>query len=388
MTELPERTDVLVVGAGATGLALAATLAGAQVDFVVIDKLLEGRNLSRAIGTVPRTLEMLQQLQVADRLSDLGNHAGKATFFSGDRDRRIATVRFGHLATRFPFVLLLPQSVTEKVILTRLEELGGRVHRPYTLTGLSQDDSVVTATVSGADGEVRTIRARYVVGADGARSTVRELIGVDFPGETFRQTFMLFDLYLDPGPPPDEIQMFCSRLGAVTMGALPSGITRLTISIDDPPDAVTPQDVQVLVDERGPAHYRPKVLEVLDSARSRVHHRVAERFRSDRVFLGGDAAHANSPVSGQGMNLGIQDGITLGNILAGALTGSSERLDAYERERRPIAREAVGMTRRMNALATDRGRWTSGFRDTFLPIANLSVVNRRLAFELSGLKTR
>jgi 2-polyprenyl-6-methoxyphenol hydroxylase-like FAD-dependent oxidoreductase len=393
--ELPESTEILIIGAGATGLALAATLAARGRSFAIIDKLPERSNFSRAIGTIPLTLEMLQPLGVAEQLAGMGNRARLARFYSGDRDREFVKVRFDRLSTRFPYVLLMPQHFTETVLETRLRELNGaEVHRPYVLTGIEQDGKGVVATVTGAgpaEGETRTIRADYVVGADGARSTVRELLAVRFPGDTCRQTFMLHDLRLKDGPPNDEIQMFCSRLGAVTMGAIPPGIVRATISVDDPPaspEGPTVAQVQALIDERAPAHYRPEVLEVLHSGRSRVHHRLADRFRVGRVFLAGDAAHSNSPVSGQGMNLGIQDGIILGDLLATSLATGRDLLDDYERRRRPIAKEAIGMTRRMHQISTEAGPVTGGLRDRLFPLANLSVLNRRVAYQLSGLGRR
>jgi 2-polyprenyl-6-methoxyphenol hydroxylase-like FAD-dependent oxidoreductase len=392
--ELPDSTEVLIVGAGAAGLALAVTLAARGRDFTLVDKLPARSTFSRAIGTIPLTLEMLQPLGVAEKLAGMGNHARLARFFSGDRDREFVAVRFDRLTTRFPYVLLMPQHFTERVLEERLRELSGaEVYRPYVLTGLEQDGSGVLAAVTGPgrDGERHRLRAKYVVGADGARSTVRELLAVGFPGDTCRQTFLLHDLRLADGPPPDEIQMFCSRLGAVTMGAIPPDIVRITVSVDEPPaapEAMSVADVQALINERAPAHYRPEVLEVLHSGRSRVHHRLAERFRVGRVFLAGDAAHSNSPVSGQGMNLGIQDGLVLGDLLASALRTGRDGLDDYERRRRSAAGEAIGMTRRMHQISTEAGRVTGGLRDRFLPVVNLTALNRRVAHQLSGLGRR
>jgi 2-polyprenyl-6-methoxyphenol hydroxylase-like FAD-dependent oxidoreductase len=389
MAELPARTDVLVVGAGPTGLALAVALTLADVRCAVVDAVAEGGNFSRAVGTLPRTLELLEPLGIAGRLAEVGNHAVRIRAFSGDRDRELVTLHLGRLATRFPFAVVLPQHMTEGVMLARLRELGGEVHRPFTLGALAQDGSGVTATVTGPDGEPRTVRAAFAVGADGAHSAVRELSGARFPGETFRQTFLLADMRLTVGPPPDEIHLFFSGRGAVVMGHMPSDVFRVCVSTDEAiGEDLTLHQAQELLAERAPARYLPKVAEVLSSSRTRVHHRVAERFRAGRVLLAGDAAHLNSPIVGQGMNLGIQDGVTLGAALAKALRGGTGALDAWENLRRPIARQAVTLTRHLNALATTRSRWRGAVRDTVLPVLNLPPANRRAAGRLSRLVDR
>jgi 2-polyprenyl-6-methoxyphenol hydroxylase-like FAD-dependent oxidoreductase len=389
MSELPESTDVLVVGGGPTGLALAVTLALAQVRFAVVDAVPEGGNFSRATGTLPRTLELLEPLGITERLAELGNHAVRIRAFSGDRDRALVTLHLGRLATRFPFAVVLPQHVVEEVMLARLRELGGNVHRPLTLDGLAQDSSGVTATVTGPDGTRRTVRAAYVVGADGAHSAVRRLAAVELPGETFRQTFLLSDMQLTVGPPPDEIHLFFSRHGAVVMGHMPGDVFRVCISVDGPgTEELTVPQAQELLAARAPAGYLPKVAEVVSSSRTRVHHRVAPRFRSGRVLLAGDAAHLNSPIVGQGMNLGIQDGITLGTALAETLRTGTDTLDSYDRVRRPIARQAVTITDHINSLATTRSRWRGALRDGAVPILNLPPANRRAAARLARLVDR
>src|SRR5262245_60045495 len=161
---LPTATDVVVVGAGPTGLALAATLAKSGVGFVLLDRLSEGANTSRAAVVHARTLEVLEALDVTDRLRAEGLVVPKFTV--RDRDRALLTVRFERLPTRYPYTLMIPQDRTEAILLGRLRELGGQVHRPYTLTDLRQDGSGAEVTVSGnGGGPPQTIRARYAVGA-------------------------------------------------------------------------------------------------------------------------------------------------------------------------------------------------------------------------------
>ncbi|WP_407563931.1 FAD-dependent monooxygenase [Streptomyces sp. 184] len=389
MSELPETTDVLVIGAGPTGLALAATLHARGVGCQVVDAAEEGGNYSRAVGTLPRTLEMLRELKVAERLAEAGNRAERIRIFSGDRDRNIATLRLDRLRTDFPFAVLLPQHVNEAVLLGRLRELGGDVHRPYRVSAVQQSASEVVATVTGTDGERRTVRAAYAVGADGTRSDVRKLIKAGFPGETFAQRFILADLELAEGSTPDEIHLFFSRAGAVIMGRMPGRLHRVCLSVDELPGELTAERVEALLRERGPARRRIRVLDVANESYTKIHHRVAERFRVGRVFLAGDAAHVNSPIIGQGMNLGIQDAITLGDLLARALTGGGPGvLDDYERIRLPIARDAVGVTRRINAAATVRSPVKGAVRDSLMPLTTFPPLNRRMIYRLTRLVDR
>jgi 2-polyprenyl-6-methoxyphenol hydroxylase-like FAD-dependent oxidoreductase len=332
---------------------------------------------------------MLEPLGIGDRLADISNHAARVRVFSGDRNRNIVTLRLDRLSTRYPYIVILAQHVLEETIADRLRELGTEVVRPAALTGLKQDGSGVTATVTGPDGAEREIRAKYLVGADGPRSTVRSLAGVAFPGVTFRQPFVLADMRLGSGPPPDEIHLFFSRPGAVIMGHMPDDVYRVCLSLDQAPEStMTAEQAEELLLERGPADYEPKVIEVLHSSQTRVHHRIAERFRTGRVLLAGDAAHVNSPIIGQGMNLGMQEGVTLADALTDTLRTGTDCLDRYERIRRPIAKNAVGITNHINELATLTSPWKGALRDALFPAANLPPLNKKITRRLSRLVDR
>jgi 2-polyprenyl-6-methoxyphenol hydroxylase-like FAD-dependent oxidoreductase len=389
MSTLPATTDVVIVGAGPTGLVLGCLLAAKGIAFVLVDRLAAGDNTSRAAVVHARTLEVLDELQVTDRLRTEGHIVPRFTL--RDRDRVLATIRFDRLPTRYPHTLMIPQYMTEAILLSRLRELGGEVHRPFALADLRQDGDGVSVTVA-ADGHQReTIRARYVVGADGMHSTVRERSGIGFTGERYEQSFVLADVRMDWSLRGDEVMLFFSPAGLVVVAPLPGGRHRVVATVDDAPEHPAIGDVQRLLDTRGPATGAAGVSELVWGSRFRVHHRLADRYRAGRILLAGDAAHVHSPAGGQGMNTGIQDAVALGHALAEVLIGRADerRLDEYERIRRPIAQRVVAFTDRMTRMATLRTSRGRAVRNAALSVfGRVPPIRRRLAMELSGLRNR
>ena len=306
-------TDVLIVGAGPTGLTLAAPLTARGVRTTVIDRLPEGANTSRAAVVHARTLEVLDALGVSERLAGLGVHARRFTI--RDRDRVLVPIDFGGLPTRYPYTLMVSQAVTEGVLLQRFVELGGRVLRPRALADLAQDAHGVTATLD--DGS--TLRARYVVGADGMHSVVRERTGIAFSGGSYDETFVLADVRLSGGVPSEEVILYFSPAGLVVVAPLPGGVHRIVATVAEAPEHPSAAYVQALLDARGPERERAVVHEVLWGSRFHVHHRVADVYRANRVLLAGDAAHVHSPAGGQGMNAGILDAMSLADALVAAM---------------------------------------------------------------------
>ena len=375
--------DVLIVGAGPTGLALAAALTARGVRTTVIDRLVEGANTSRAAVVHARTLEVLESLGVSARLATLGVHARRFTI--RDRDRVLVPIDFGSLPTRYPYTLMVSQAVTERVLLQRLVELGGRVSRPHALADLAQDPRGVTATLD--DGT--TLRARYLVGADGMHSMVRDRSGIAFVGGSYGESFVLADVRLDGRVPSDEVILYFSAAGLVVVAPLPDGVHRIVAAVDEAPEQPSAAYVQALLDARGPRHNRATVRDVFWGSRFRVHHRVANVYRVGRVLLAGDAAHVHSPAGGQGMNAGILDAMTLADALTAALThGQEAALDAYGARRRPIAEQIVSLADRLTRLATVRPTLRP-LRNLLLSgVAQLPTFRRRLAWQLSGLTYR
>jgi 2-polyprenyl-6-methoxyphenol hydroxylase-like FAD-dependent oxidoreductase len=375
-------TDVLVVGAGPTGLTLAAALATRGVRSLVIDRQAEGANTSRAAVVHARTLEVLEPLGVTPELVALGVPARRFTI--RDRDRVLVPIAFGGLPTPYPYTLMISQARTEAVLLRRLQALGGGVQRPRTLVALAQDEAGVDATLD--DG--RQIRARFVVGADGMHSSVRQLAGIGFSGGSYGESFLLADVQLTGGVPHDEVILYFSPAGMVVVAPLPDGQHRIVATMDEAPERPSIADVQALLDARGPQRTPARVQQLIWGSRFRVHHRLADQYRSGRIVLAGDAAHVHSPAGGQGMNVGILDAMALAEALPRALEGELAALDRYGATRRPVAAQVVAFADRLTRLAT-APRALRPWRNALLStLALLPPVRARLAWRLSGLVYR
>jgi 2-polyprenyl-6-methoxyphenol hydroxylase-like FAD-dependent oxidoreductase len=376
-------TDVLVVGAGPSGLTLAASLVKKGVATTVVDRQAAGANTSRAAVVNARTLEVLEDLDVARRLVKEGIQAPR--FSIRDRARTLIPIDFSKLPTDYPYSLMVPQSTTEKLLLDRLVELGGSVVRPKTLTSITQDADGVTATFD--DGDV--IRARYAVGADGINSTVREQAGIGFEGGEYGESFVLADVRLSGEAPADEVMLFWAKAGMTVVAPLPGDVFRIVAPVADAPEEPSATYVQEILDSRGFGAGRMVVADVIWGSRFRIHHRVADTYRAGRLLLSGDAAHVHSPAGGQGMNLGIQDGVALADALVRVLAGEPESvLDDYSATRRPIAQQVVAMTDRLTRLAT-LPRAARPVRNAVIGLAGrIPAVRRALATQLSGLVYR
>ncbi|TCC18856.1 FAD-dependent oxidoreductase [Kribbella speibonae] len=379
---IPEQAEVVVVGAGPVGLAVAVGLRLHGHDVVVVDQQAAGANTSRACVIHPRTLEVLEQLGVTKRLVDLGLELEDFAIRAGDR--RLIPVGFADLPTEYPFVTMIPQPVTEQVLLERLEELGGSVLRPYAATGLTQTADGAEVTLDSGD----VIKARYVVAADGMNSTIRELAGLRMPGNTLQISCSLVDVRVDGGLPVDEVALYFASAGLLVVAPLPDGSFRLVAEIHDAPEHPDLAYAQRLLADRGPRKAHPKVTEVVWGSRFRIHERVADKYRAGRVLLAGDAAHTHSPAGGQGMNLGLRDAVTLADALSTALAGNEAGLDAYAENSREEAVRVIGLAHRLTRLA-NVPRAIRPVRNAVLTlVGRVSKTQNGLAKQLAGFPER
>ncbi|MBM2769651.1 FAD-dependent monooxygenase [Burkholderia anthina] len=339
---------VLIVGAGPTGLAAAMSLARARVPVRIIDRLVTPAPYSRAIGIQARTLELLEQHRAVEPFLALGHRAHAAALHADGRV--IARLDFDPLQTRYPYLLFLDQSITERLLAEHLAGLGVTVERGVTLTACEAGGTSLDVKIRGADGLEQAFAPSYLIAADGAHSTVRHLLGVGFAGHAFEQTFLLADFAAIPDWPEEEIHLFTTSNGIA--GLFPMGGGRFRLVADRPPgsdaspETSTPSlaECEAIVRARVGASISPS--DLAWSSYFHLHSRMVDRLRHGRVFFAGDAAHVHSPAGAQGMNTGIQEAFNLGWKLASVLgAGSPERLlDTYHAERHPIERDVLRQT--------------------------------------------
>jgi len=377
-----EPVDVLIVGAGPTGLTLAAQLQAFGTGFRIVDRLLDRVHESRALAVQPRTLEVLGGLGLADTMVERGNPAVELEMHGRARTTRAPLFDIGLDDTRFPFLLFLSQVETEAILGEHLTAGGATIERGVELVGLAEHSGHVACTLHHRDGHTEQVEAHYVVGCDGAHSAVRRLAGVGFAGAAYPQTFVLADLDAD-GPRTGAAHvylgadglLFLFPLGRPTTWRLLGLAPRAPESPDESPDLAA---LQVLAD--GYTGGAVRLHEPVWSTYFRIHHRHATHYRAGRVFLAGDAAHVHSPAGAQGMNTGIQDAWNLGWKLALVTAGVAQPdlLDTYEAERMPVGRRVLRLTDRAYRIATSRQPLIRTLRTRLAPeLVRLGLVFRR-----------
>ncbi|WEO78495.1 FAD-dependent monooxygenase [Cryobacterium sp. SO2] len=354
-------TDVLIVGAGPSGLTLARELHSLGVAAQLVDQAPDAVHESRAMAIQARTLEVLARNRLADDLVTAGIPSATLLLHtrgsrSGGRTHAVPLFDDALGDTRFPFLLFLSQAATERVLLDRLASAGVGIRRSLTLTGLVQDEHGVTCTLDSPGVPSRVVRARYVVGCDGAHSMTRRLTGSGFTGRAYPQRFLLADLEAD-GPERGMVHVYLGRSGPLFLFPLLTPASwRLLVML--PPTVSTGPATLALARAAVARHTREPIV-LHDPAwltEFTVSSRLADTMRRGRVFLAGDAAHIHSPAGAQGMNTGIQDAVNLGWKLALVCRGvaAPTLLQSYERERLPVARSVLAMTDRAFRVATSR----------------------------------
>jgi 2-polyprenyl-6-methoxyphenol hydroxylase-like FAD-dependent oxidoreductase len=357
--------DVLICGAGVAGLTLAIDLARRGVSFRLIEKMESSFRGSRGKGLQPRTLEVFEDLGMVDRIVAAGGHYPPQRHYQDDgtTTEEIAVEAYAPTpAEPYGTTLMVPQFLTEAVMRQRLAELGYRPGYGCALVSFAQDSSGVTAQLDGKDG-VETVRARYLIGADGGRSLVRHALGIGFPGKTLGVRAMVADVSLS-GFCREAWHRFNEGSMARQLAICPLVGTDLfqlqaPIPLEGDID-LSCQGLTAMVAART-GRDDAVVSAVSWASAFAMNARLADRYRSDRVFLVGDAAHTHPPTGGQGLNTSVQDAYNLGWKLAAVLSGAPDALlDSYEEERRPIAAEMLGLATRLLEAArqgnTRRGR--------------------------------
>ncbi|MFE4512899.1 FAD-dependent oxidoreductase [Kitasatospora sp. NPDC056783] len=372
-------TDVLIVGAGPTGLLLAGDLAAAGVGVTLLEKRAVESNLTRAFAVHARSLEMLDARGLAEELIATGRP------LDGLKMSDRLGIDLGSLPTRFPFVLITPQYNVERLLLERAEKAGATVLRGAEVTGLRQDAEGVT--LETRDG--RSHRAAYAVATDGVHSTVRDLLGIPFPGESVVDSMVLADVRLEREP-TETITVSANHAGFAFIAPFGDGWFRI-IAWDREeryPDGTTPSPEQltalaraILGEDYGPHDVRW-------SSTFHSDERQAPNYRSGRVFLAGDAAHCHSPAGGQGMNTGLQDSANLSWKLAAVLRGQATDalLDTYQTERHPVGRTVLRTSGALIRLALAESAPTRALRGALTALGGLlDPVTGRGAKLVSGI---
>jgi 2-polyprenyl-6-methoxyphenol hydroxylase-like FAD-dependent oxidoreductase len=376
-------SDVIVVGAGPTGLMMACELAMRGVAVRLLEERRDIPNITRAFGVHARTLELLDARGLADEIVQRGLPVYQVTPAPG------AVMNLKELPSRYPMVLMAPQSLTEHVLTARAGQLGVDIVYGAEVVGLEQDSEGVSVRL--ADGTVE--RAAYVVGCDGARSTVRSLLGIGFSGKEYETHILLADVQL-AHPPSDGLSAATSAEGVVLLVPFGDGWFR-AIAWDRTREDVPLSEPVPLTEIRGSFLRIGKtdfgMGEMRWSSRFLSERRQAERYRAGRGFIAGDAAHVHSPLGAQGMNTGIQDAMNLGWKLAAAVNGTAPDglLDTYQTERHRVGAQVLKLTDAFNQLVLGRSLPRRVFRRVAITaLLNIGATKRMMQGRLSGIGIR
>jgi 2-polyprenyl-6-methoxyphenol hydroxylase-like FAD-dependent oxidoreductase len=368
MTDATSDADILIVGAGPTGLSLCAQLCSFGIRARIVDRALDRAHESRALGVQARTLELLQSIGLGDALVAQGNPSARLMVHV--EGRVAAEAELGRVAgtdTKYPFILFVSQAETERLLGEHLGSRGVAVERGVELVDFSPNGDRVECTLRHSDGRREAVRVRYLVGCDGAHSTVRKGAGIAFEGEAYLQDFMLGDVEVDASADvsfvPNALHPCIGRHGiaiffplgrpatwrVIAMSAAEAKATRTSESGADQPltSELSLAELQAVVD--GATGGGIRLRDPAWLAHFHLHHRQATQYRRGPIFLAGDAGHIHSPVGAQGMNTGIQDAWNLGWKLALVVKGlaTPQLLDSYEAERWPVGRTLLRYTDRI-----------------------------------------
>lgn len=381
-------TDVLIVGAGPTGMALAIELARRGVDFLLVEKNDSTVSSSRALGVNPRTLQVFEDMGLLKEVLAKGFRLTGQSIYRGEEQLVHLDTDSVRNDTDYPYLWVLPQYETEEALFTRLTELGGTVDFETEVADFQQESDSVSARLvhsDGADTREEIVHASYLVGCDGGSSMVRKTIGLDFSGDTRPETFFLADVSVTSDWPSREAFTWFHEDGIIA--ALPidgEDTWRVFAEVSSVPDherpEATPEGIHELLAERT-GDEGTEIHDVIWSSEYTVNQRMVDQYRTGNVFLAGDAAHVHSPFGAMGMNTGIQDAYNLGWKLALVVAGAAdvELLDTYDEERRPVAEDILGNTGPSTGLISSTNPLIDALREHVLsPILERERVQARL----------
>jgi len=390
MNDKKSHTEVLVIGGGPTGLTMACELLRHGITPRIIDKAPAASDKSKAFAIHARTLELFDNIGIVDNFLKLGSICTELNMY--DRVEKLINIVLDNIESKYPFVLLLPQSDSEKILYDHLKSFGTDVERGLELIEINQTEDRVIATIGHKDGTIEKLHCSYLVGCDGAHSTTRHQLNLDFKGAPYPNYWLLADIDLDWEYPMFNLSIFIHPTGVTAYFPFRSDRGRLMFELPNLPvenemDPPILDDVHKLMNQRGIKFNNisnPYWLSYF-----KLHHRIVDKYGEGRVFLCGDAAHIHSPLGGQGMNTGIQDSYNLAWKMALVLKGKSHEtlLDSYNIERHRIGEEVVGLTDRLTKMATAHNPVLSLIRNKMMKvISKITPVQEKIISTLAQLE--
>ena len=376
--------DVLIVGAGPVGLFLANECARRGLSWCIVETHAGQSQHSKALAIFPRTLEILDMAGLIGPFLAAANRVTAVAVVA--HGRALAHLQFAPKESPYPFVAVVPQDVTERLLVEQLRKMGGAVEYETTFESATQENDRVKVRLTRG-GKPLQLSASYVVGCDGAHSTVRHALNLPFEGRDYEGAFMLADIETNTALPANELQLCPNEAGPIAIFPM-SGTRRRVVAVVEQAEGEAPSlaFVRRLLAER--AFPGIQALAVNWSSYFRIHHRHVSRLRVGRIFIAGDAAHIHSPFGGQGMNTGLHDIWNLAWKLDLAVRGHANEtlLDSYTAERLPIIRDVIRTTDLLTRALGTPSRLAQALRDTIIPILSRLVPFQHAFVErLSGL---
>ena len=380
--------NVLIAGAGPVGLIMAIELVRYGVAVRIIDRAPQRTDKSKALVIWSRSLELLARAGCSAALVDAGYKVNSVNISADGKS--IARFTLEGLPTAYPYGLMIPQSDTERLLDEFLNSLGVKVERMVELTQFTASDDKVVSTLRHADGAEEIAETSWLIGCDGAHSTVRHQLGMEFHGETSLIDWILADIHLENIPRAPEINVVWHSDGLLATFPIAEDRYRIIADVGVVPENSNPsteptlEEVQAILDRRFPGGVRATDPIWLSSFR--VNERKVTDYRAGRVFLAGDAAHVHSPAGGQGMNTGMQDACNLAWKLALVVRGigSENLLDSYSAERSPIADQVLKVTGRVTSMATLTGKLKQSLRNHAIALVLGLPVVRKFAADAAS----